>query len=628
VLKYAGRLLSFMNRGLWGGHDSIVILGRLTRMVAKKRVAILIGVLCMAGYNVFTAAPAWYMKDVVDTLQKGDVPTLPRFIWVGLAIVGIFAMRGLFFYLQQLLMGRVAEYLVSDLREKLFNHLERLSISFFSSKPSGELVSRFTTDLMTLQEALRVTISGPLRDLPQIFLLLGMLVYRSWQLFLASVIIIPIAAWLISKFGKRSQKLTTQRLESFGDLTALLMETVNGIRVVKAFGMEHYEEERFRKANAELLRRNMKTLHITAYSTPILEVIGAAAGGFIFMFGGYLIIHGQISTGDFASFLFLFFTLNEPIKKLNGFTMKVQEGISAAARIFDLLLTEPEIIDQPGAVQLPPLKESIDIQVDRFVYDGNERPALSDVRLTIKAGQVVALVGMSGSGKTTLVNLLPRFYDLKEGAIRIDGQNVQEATISSLRKQIAVVTQDIFLFNDTVAANIAYGKIECPRSQIEDAAKAANAHDFILQLPRGYDTFIGERGMHLSGGQRQRLAIARALIKNAPILILDEATSALDSESEREVQVAIEHLLTGRTTIVIAHRLSTIRKADRIYVMEHARIVEQGRHEELLAQGGIYKKLYEMQFREDDDLTGTPVRGWRRWFGLTRPPREDQAPGS
>jgi len=308
--------------------------------------------------------------------------------------------------------------------------------------------------------------------------------------------------------------------------------------------------------------------------------------------------------------------------------MKVQEGIAAAARVFELLSTDPEIVDKPGAVQLPPLRESIDIHVERFVYAGNERPALQDVRMRIGAGQVVALVGVSGSGKTTLVNLLPRFYDLKEGRILIDGQDVQEATISSLRQQIAVVTQDIFLFNDTVSANIAYGKIDCPQEQIEAAARAANAHDFILELPQGYATVIGERGMHLSGGQRQRLAIARALIKNAPILILDEATSALDSESEREVQLAIERLLAGRTTIVIAHRLSTIRRADRIYVLDQGRIVEQGRHDELLLAGGIYKKLYEMQFREEDYAPDDPVTGWRRWFGQGRRAKEDQVPGT
>jgi subfamily B ATP-binding cassette protein MsbA len=627
VLKFTGRMLTGLYEYLWGGKDAIVVLGRLARLVAQERWTLLVGVLCMAGYNVFTAAPAWYIKDVVDTLQKGDRPTLYRFVVVGGAIVGIFAMRGLFFYCQQYLIGKVAEGLVSSMREHLFHHMQKLSLSFFSTKPSGELVSRFTTDLVTLQESLRVSVSGPLRDLPQILMLLGMLLVRSWQLFLASVIIIPVAAWLIAGFGKRNQILTNQRLISFGEMTALLMETINGIRVVKAFGMEKYEDERFCRANAELQKRNLRMLQISAYSTPVLEVIGAIAGGFIFMLGGYLIIHARITTGDFASFLFLFFTLNDPIKKLNGFTLKVQEGIASAARVFELMAVEPEIVDKPGAVELGTLQHSIDIRVDNFIYEGNERPALSDVHIEIRAGQVVALVGTSGSGKTTLVNLLPRFYDVKNGAIRIDGQDIRDVTIASLRSQIAVVTQDIFLFNDTVTNNIAYGKIDCPREQIVAAAIAANAHDFIEALPQGYETVLGERGMHLSGGQRQRVAIARALIKNAPILILDEATSALDSESEREVQTAIEHLLAGRTTIVIAHRLSTIRRADRIYVLERGRIVEQGRHEDLLAAGGVYKRLYEMQFRDDDGL----VRNAAPWPGYPEPPTsntpEDQAPG-
>ncbi|HUJ75206.1 MAG TPA: ATP-binding cassette domain-containing protein, partial [bacterium] len=417
-------------------------------------------------------------------------------------------------------------------------------------------------------------------------------------------------------FGRRNQRLTTQRLASFGEMASLLMETVNGIRVVKAFGMEDYEQKRFEHAQQDLLRRNMKTLHIASYSTPILEVIGAVAGGFIFMLGGYLIIHHRISAGDFASFLFLFFTLNEPIKKLNGFNLKVQEGIAAASRVYQLMEIEPEVVDRPGLKQLPPLRESIRVEVERFTYEGNDKPALQELQVEIKAGQVVALVGMSGSGKTTLVNLIPRFYELKEGRILVDGQDVRDYTIASLRSQIAIVTQDIFLFNDTVAANIAYGKIDCPREQVEQAAQAANAHDFIMALPQGYDTVIGERGMELSGGQRQRLAIARALVKNAPILILDEATSALDSESEYEVQLAIERLLVNRTTIVIAHRLSTIRKADHIYVLEQGQVVEEGRHHELLAHRGLYKRLYEMQFREDMPAGAAAGSTWRRWLGM------------
>ena len=596
--------------------DMLRIGTRLAKAAARHRTTLLLSLVCMAGYSLFTAAPAWYMKDVVDTLEHGEVPALGRFALVGGGIVLIFALRGVFFYFQNYLMGKVSERIVTDLRSQLFAHLQKLSFSFFAAQPTGDLVSRFTSDLINLQNALRVGVTGPIRDIPLIFVLLGMLVYRSWELSLGTLIILPVALALVSRFARRTKTLTTQRTASFGEMTSLLLETINGIRVVKAFGMEAYEQKRFDAANEELNRKNVKTLRISSYSTPILETIGAIGGACIFLLGGYLIIHHHIGVGDFASYLFLFFTLNEPIKKLNGFNLRIQEGIASATRVYAILDVAPEIADKPGATHLEPIRERLTIEVERFVYDGNEEPALQDVRMEIEAGEIVALVGTSGSGKTTLVNLIPRFFDLKEGRILIDGRNIQDATLSSLRAQIAVVTQDVFLFNDTVASNIAYGNINCPREQIVQAAQAANAHDFILALPGGYDSVIGERGMQLSGGQRQRLSIARALIKNAPILILDEATSALDSESEQEVQIAIEHLLRNRTTIVIAHRLSTIRKAHRIYVLERSRIVEQGRHEDLLRKGGLYRKLYEMQFREEPAAPGSARLNWRRWLGM------------
>ncbi|HEX7926418.1 MAG TPA: ABC transporter transmembrane domain-containing protein, partial [bacterium] len=596
-MTWVYRILSRLTGGMLGGQDAVDTAVRLAKEIARERSTLVFAVLCMAGYSLFTAAPAWYIKDVVDTLERGDTPTLSRFAIVGVGIVVIFALRGFFFFCQNYLMGKVGEDLITRMRAELFAHLQKLSFSFFTSNPLGELVTRFTSDLINLQNALRIGITGPLRDIPLIFLLLGMLVYRSWALFLASLIIMPIALALIARFARRSKTLTVQRMTTFGEMTSLLMETINGIRVVKAFSMEKYEQQRFEAANNELHRKNMKTLRISSYSTPVLETIGAMAGGGIFMFGGFLIIRGYISTGDFASFLFLFFTLNEPIKKLNGFSLRLQEGLTAADRIFQFMDIQPEIVERPGAKHLNPIRTGLSIHVDTFYYDNNPDPVLQNIHMDVKSGQVIALVGSSGAGKTTLVNLIPRFFELKDGQILIDGQDIHEGTIASLRRQIAIVTQDIFLFNDTVAANIAYGNIECPREQIIEAAQAANAHDFISALPQGYDTVIGERGMQISGGQRQRLSIARALIKNAPILILDEATSALDSESEREVQVAIERLLQNRTTFVIAHRLSTIRKADRIYVMEAGRVGEQGRHEELLRKGGAYKRLHEMQFR-------------------------------
>jgi len=613
-LRFLNRMATAASYRFWGGKELMGVLVRLAGLVLEHRGTLIAAILCMVGYNLFTAAPAWYIKDVVDSLEQGEVPAISRFVLVGGGIVLIFVLKGLFFFGQNYLMGVVGQRLVTNLRARLYAHMQKLSFSFFARTAAGDLITRFTSDLLNLQNALTLSISGPLRDIPQIFLFLAILVVRSWELFLVSLGLIPVALWLISRFGKRTNVLTSERLATFSAMTTLLVETISGIRVVKAFSMERYEQQRFEEANEELYRKNLKTIRVVSYSTPALEIIGAIAGGSIIMFGGFLIIQGRITAGDFVSFLLAFFMLNQPIKKLNGFNLKVQEGIAVARRVFEFLDTEPEVEERPGARELPPMREGIRIDVKRFGYkEQEEEPALKDVQVEIQAGQVVALVGTSGSGKTTLVNLIPRFFDLKEGTITIDGHDIQGVTLRSLRSQIAIVTQEIFLFNDTVANNIVYGNISRPREDIVAAARAANAHEFIMALPAGYETMVGEGGMHLSGGQRQRLAIARALIKDAPILILDEATSALDSESEIEVQQAIENLLRNRTTIVIAHRLSTIRKADRIYVLDKGRVVEQGRHQELLLLGGQYKKLYEMQFRD----AGPPEQGrfpWQRWL--------------
>jgi subfamily B ATP-binding cassette protein MsbA len=383
----------------------------------------------------------------------------------------------------------------------------------------------------------------------------------------------------------------------------LLVETISGIRVVKAFGMESYEGKRFGEANDRLYRNHMRSILIDSYSTPVIEVIGATAGATIVIYGGYLIINGVITPGDFTSFILSFFMLNDPVKKLNGFNLKLQEGLVALRRIFAVLDEHPDIVSPANAHRLEPLQQGIEIDVKRFGYPGKESPALQNIQLFLPKGQALALVGSSGSGKTTLANLIPRFFDVDEGSIRVDDHDLRNLDLSSLRKQISIVTQDTVLFNDTIANNIAYGDPDCSRERMIAAAKAANAHEFILQQPEGYDTLIGERGVRLSGGQRQRLAIARALVKDAPILILDEATSALDSESEIEVQQAIEHLMTNRTTLVIAHRLSTIRNAHRICVLEEGCMVELGGHTELLQRKGRYHQLYAMQFQEDSSPT-------------------------
>jgi len=345
----------------------------------------------------------------------------------------------------------------------------------------------------------------------------------------------------------------------------------------------------------------MRSIMIDSYSYPIIEIVGAAAGATIVAFGGYFIINGQITPGDFTSFLISFFMLNEPVKKLNGFNLKLQEGFAAVRRIFSILDVKDEIIISPNAKKITSFEKEIDLNIKAFHYPENEDPAIRDFKLTLRKGEAVALVGSSGAGKTTIANLIPRFYDVTRGSVMIDGHDLRNLDLLSLRKLIAIVTQDTILFNDTIASNITYGQPDCSKERMFAAARAANAHKFINEQPEGYETLIGEKGTRLSGGQRQRLSIARALVKDAPILILDEATSALDSESEIEVQQAIEHLMENRTTLVIAHRLSTIRNSDRICVMENGQIVEQGTHKELLIEGGRYQQLYEMQFKHQPE---------------------------
>lgn len=570
---------------------------RLWRLVSPFKGWIVFSIICMGGYNLFSAAPAYYAKDIVDALAYGDKPQLGQFFLVGFGLILIFFFKGAFHFGNNYGLGHLIQKLLGRLRQNLFDHLLSLSFSFYARSKTGDLMSRFTNDLNTFQNTLHIGVTGPFRDFPQIFILLGLMLYRSWELSLTTLVIIPVALYFIQVFGKRNSHAVSERQLSFSDMSTLLMETISGIRVVKAFGMEKYESDRFSVVNERLYGNQMRSILISSYSTPVIEVIGAAAGATIVAHGGYLIINGQITAGDFTSFILGFFMLNDPVKKLNGFNLKLQEGIASIQRIFEIMDTKAEIVSPPNAVRLEPFHSELDIQIKRFQYPLAESPALQNIELQVKRGEIVALVGSSGSGKTTLVNLLPRFHDVDEGAICIDGHDLRELDLNSLRSQIAVVTQETILFNDTIANNITYGHPDCSRERMIEAAKAANAHQFIIQQPQGYDTLIGEKGVKLSGGQRQRLSIARALVKDAPILILDEATSALDSESEIEVQQAIERLMENRTTVVIAHRLSTIRHAHRICVMERGEMIEMGTHEELLALGGRYEQLHRMQFR-------------------------------
>ena len=571
---------------------------RLYELIAPLKGWVFFSIVCMVGYNIFTAAPAYYAKDIVDAIAYGDNPELKQYFLVGLGMMIVFAIKGLFFFGHNYSVGHLVQSLIVKLRQQLFDHLVNLSLTFFNRSKTGDLISRFTNDLHVFQNMLQVGVTGPFRDIPQFFLLLGIMFFRSWQLALVTMTIIPVAIFFIQIFGQRNKIAVSKRQISFGDLSSLLVETISGIRVVKAFGMEKYESKRFKDANDDLYKNHMRSIMIDSYSYPVIEIIGAAAGATIVAYGGYLIINDQITAGDFTSFVISFFMLNEPVKKLNGFNLKLQEGIAAVQRIFNILDVKDDIVISPDATKLTSFDREININIQAFHYPDQDEPAVKDFQLTLQKGEAVALVGSSGAGKTTIANLIPRFYDITRGEVYIDGHDLRDLDLASLRKLIAIVTQDTILFNDTIASNITYGQPDCSKERMYAAAQAANAHKFILEQSDGYETVIGEKGARLSGGQRQRLSIARALVKDAPILILDEATSALDSESEIEVQQAIEHLMENRTTIVIAHRLSTIRNADRICVMENGQIVEQGTHNELLSKEGRYQQLYEMQFQD------------------------------
>ena len=407
----------------------------------------------------------------------------------------------------------------------------------------------------------------------------------------------PLTIYPISKFGKKMRKVSTSTQITMGTLTSLLQETISGTRIVKAFCMEKYESNRFNAENERLLKLSIKTVSINAISSPFMEFLGSIVIAVIIYYAGSEVVKGNQTPGSFFTFLAALLLLYEPVKRLTNVNNTIQQGIAGAERVFSIIDLVPDIKDKAGATDLPPVRHSIDIENVTFCYE--QTPVLKNINLSIKAGEVVAFVGMSGGGKTSLVNLIPRFYDVTEGRILIDGHDIRDVTMQSLRGQIAIVTQQTILFNDTVKNNIAYGDIDRTEGDIINAAKAANAHDFIIKLPQGYDSNIGELGTKLSGGEKQRISIARALLKNAPILILDEATSSLDSEAEIEVQEALDNLMKGRTTLVIAHRLSTIRNADRIIVLVNGEIVEEGNHETLLTKKGEYFRLYNLQFKDE-----------------------------
>jgi subfamily B ATP-binding cassette protein MsbA len=482
----------------------------------------------------------------------------------------------------------------------VYAHINDLSLSFFHKNPTGELLSRIINDISMLQGSITHALIRLLRDFFSVIGLLGVIFYMDWRLALISLLFIPMATIPVVVFGKKFRKISTNYQKMLGEATSQLHETIAGVRIVKAFCMEDFEKQRFAATLQKIMDILMSETKYNCLSAPLNEIIGGIGIAMIIWFGGSQVLQGHSTPGAFMSFLAALMLLYEPIKAVSKVNSTIQQGFAAAARIFTLLDIQPDVRESADAVAMQSFNRSIVFSDVSFSYEKNQ-PVIKQLNLRVNRGEILAVVGPSGSGKTTLANLIPRFYEIDGGSICIDDVDIRRFTLPSLRGQLALVTQQTILFNDTVRNNIAYGREDCPEEKIIEAARSAFALDFIMDLPHGFDTIIGESGARLSGGQQQRVSIARALLKDAPILILDEATSALDAESEREVQRALENLMQNRTTIIIAHRLSTIQNADRIIVLKDGQLVEEGTHDELLNLGGEYSSLYRLQFSDKQE---------------------------
>ncbi|HEV8243796.1 MAG TPA: lipid A export permease/ATP-binding protein MsbA [Nitrospirales bacterium] len=551
--------------------------------------------ICSGLVAAFTGAYAWLVRPAIDEVFINRNETW--LILLPVVLMAVSVLKGVASYGQTYLMVYVGTRVVTDIRQQLFGHLMRLPISFHLKNPSSRMMSRVINDVNWIQNA----VSGVLKDLFQqsltFLVLLGVVFYQNWRLTLLSIVVIPLSVYPMVRFGARLRRLATTGQERTADMSTALQETLTGIRIVKGFTREAAEDRRFARVNEAYFRAWMKSTQVSAFTSPVLETVGVLGVAGIIWYGGWQVMHGTMTSGTFFSFLTAVFLMYNPVKRLASANNSIQQALSAAERVFAVLDVPTEAAQDTGVRDLDGVRSAIELRDVSFRYEGVETWALQDISLTVKAGEVLALVGSSGAGKTTLVNLIPRFYDPTKGAILIDGVDLREIRLAALRRQIGIVSQETLLFDDTVRHNIAYGRDDVTDDAIIEAARAAYAHDFIMRMPNGYDTLIGENGVKLSGGERQRLAIARALLRNPPILILDEATSSLDTESERMVQMALANLMKGRTTFVIAHRLSTVQRASRIVVLAGGRIVEIGRHEDLLAGAGTYQRLYQMQFQ-------------------------------
>ena len=589
------------------GASTPALVRRLVRDFIRRHTGpIALAFACMGIGAGSTALRAWLMQPMLDRIFVGREGAL--LLAIAGAALALALVKGVADYGDSVLMARVGQRVVTDVQNALFARLMRADLAFFNANASGTLIARFINDAGLLRNAAANVLAAIGKDALTVVLLLVLMFYQDWVLALASFFVFPLAIRPVVGIGRRMRRVSANTQIEVGQLTTLLSQSFQGARHVKAYGMEAYEEGRAAAVLERIYRLVDRANRTRSRASPMMETLGGIAIAVVILYGGYQVVSGSRTPGAFFSFITALLLAYQPMKSLANLNATLQEGLAAAQRVFAQLDLEPTIRDRPDARPLRVAGGEIRFDTVSFGYQPNA-VALNAISLTVPAGSTVALVGPSGAGKTTVLNLIPRFYDVSAGSIAIDGQDVRAVTLASLRNALALVSQEASLFDDTVRANIAYGRFGAPDAEIEAAAAAAGADRFIAELPDGYDTLVGEHGIRLSGGQRQRLAIARAMLKDAPILLLDEATSALDNESERQVQAALRRLMQGRTTLVIAHRLSTIVGADVIVVLDHGRIVESGKHAQLLARGGLYARLYQTQFAPDEDAVATEAGG-------------------